>query len=154
MDCFLLQSKLYFALASIRKTYIGWDSALLVEPFCEQYLERDRPLNLHSIRSHPERHVTLFIYFLYIFLSYLLSTFEQFCENFLYIEPSFCGDFPAVDIKLLLILLEGPFGWDVPLILLIYLVADDHENDLVQVEVIVYVRSQLLARRIHASTSR
>lgn len=83
-----------------------------------------------------------------------LFTLKQFWEDLSYIEASFGGDFPAVNIEFIFILFDGAFIWDSTLILHICFVSDHHQHNLIQVKVLIYVDGVVLARRIHASTSR
>ena len=82
------------------------------------------------------------------------STLEEFSKNLSNIVTCFGGDFPAVDIEFVLILLDGSLGGYFPFWFHIDFIANDHENYLIQIEILIYMVLHILASLIQDYTSR
>lgn len=55
----------------------------------------------------------------------------------------FGGDLPAVDIELFLVISDGSLGGDLPLAVQVALVADHHHHNLVDIQVVIWVRRRV-----------
>lgn len=87
-------------------------------------------------------------------MNFTLSTFEHFLEKFIDLESSLSRHLLAVDIKLILILLDRSFKRYNRLIGPIDLISNDCHYNLAEIEVFACIGSSLLTSFIHPSTSR
>ena len=73
-----------------------------------------------------------------------MRTVEQMCEDFLDVLSRLGRNLPAIDIKFFLILPHQSLPRHLPLVLDVQLIAHDHQNHLVEVQVLVCLEIKYL----------
>ena len=104
-------------------------------------------------RSNRKTRLILLIDLSRISLHHWWVTLEHVLEEFLDVVSCFSGDLPAVDVKLLLVLLDCPLVGDLALGGEVGLVAHHEDGDIAEVDCLILVSVGVLAHRSQASMS-